>query len=81
MAERIEALGPVRGGARALYPWDEWMDGSAWRIHRGEDFEVSVTSMAAMLRIRGRNRGVPVSARIADPRTVEFQFSQEAQAA
>jgi hypothetical protein len=77
MAERIDALGPVKGGRPPLYPWDEWMDGSAWRIRRGDDFLVSAYSMAAQLRIRGNNCGVGVSARVADKDTVEFQFRVE----
>jgi hypothetical protein len=76
MAERIDALGPVRGRPQ-LYPWDEWMDGSAWRIRRGDDFLVSATSMAAQLRIRGNRLGVDVSARVVDEDTVEFQFLVE----
>lgn len=74
MAERIASLGPVRVGSTPLYPWDEWMDGSAWRIRRGEDFAVPVKSMASMIRIRGNQFGVGASARIVDENTVEFQF-------
>jgi hypothetical protein len=36
------------------------MDGSAWRIRRGEDFAVSTESMASMLRTQASSRGVTV---------------------
>lgn len=75
MAERIDALGSVRRGRPPLYPWDEWTDGSAWRITRGVDFEVSAQSMASMIRIRANNTGVVASANVVDGDTVEFQFT------
>lgn len=41
MAERLDGADlPVRrGGAPQKYPWDEWFDGSVWRLILGEDFE------------------------------------------
>lgn len=79
MAERIDNLTPLRG-RRSIYPWDEWMDGSAWRIRRGEDFEVSAESMAQHIRNRARDGGMSAHARLTDDgEAVEFQiFTKEA---
>lgn len=73
MAERISDLIPSRG-RRPMYPWDEWMDGTARRIRRGEDFEVSAESMAQHIRNTMRTRGLDGHARLsADGQGVDFQ--------
>lgn len=74
MAERIDNLSRAR---KTLYPWRNWMDGSAWRIHRGEDFEVSAESMAAQIRMRATREGMGAYARCPDEDTVEFEFSRK----
>lgn len=77
MAERIESLPPVKGRP-LIYPWSEWMDGSAWRITHGEDFHVSAATMAQLVRQRGLRHGVSVSARLSGDESVEFQFERKA---
>jgi hypothetical protein len=59
------------------------MDGCAWRIRRGEDFEVSAESMAQHIRNRARGRGMSAHARLTDDgEGVEFQvFKPEREAA
>lgn len=59
MAEIIEdgALRP-----RRRYPWDEWADGRARRIRRGEDFDTSAASMRVRLYQEARRRGLKVTA-------------------
>lgn len=76
MAERITELSPRRGGRPPLYPWDEWMDGHAWRITRPADFETPAKSMATTLYVHAARKGVSVSVRILGDDAVEFQFSQ-----
>jgi hypothetical protein len=80
VAERIDSLTPLRGRP-PVYPWETWMDGSAWRIRRGVDFLVSAESMAAQIRMRGARDDVAVFARCPDDDTVEFQFSPEEESA
>lgn len=78
MAERIDNLSPI--ARQRIYPWSEWLDGSAWRIRRGEDFEVTGDSMATMVRIRAQREGGTATCRVVeDGAVVEFQFiaSQE----
>lgn len=78
MAERISNLTPLRG-RRSVYPWGEWLDGSAWRIKRGVDFEVSAETMAQLVRNRARDRGMTAHARLVDDgEAVEFQVAREA---
>lgn len=78
MAERIDSL-PERAGRPPTYPWAEWMDGSAWRIVRGEDFEVEAVTMAAMIRNRARDARTSARAYV-DGDAVEFQFAAKAAA-
>lgn len=78
MAERLTSLDRSRP---TLYPWRQWLDGSPWRISRGEDFAVSAESMAAQIRMRATREGLKVFARCPDEDTVEFQFSREELAA
>lgn len=77
VAERINPLPTVvQGTHRRIYPWEEWTDGNAWRIRRGEDYEVPSESMAQMVRNYGRTNGIPVRAREnRELDAVEFQFS------
>lgn len=76
MAERIDNITPLRGRP-PLYPWDEWLDGSAWRITQGEDFDVTAETMAQMVRLRASKAGLSATARVRD-NTVEFQALKEA---
>lgn len=80
MAERITEFSPRRIGRPALYPWDEWTDGHAWRITRGEDFVSSPKSMGVTLYSHARRKGLDVHIRI-DGDAVEFQFTPQEMAA
>lgn len=72
MSERIEGatLPPRvrgkkrRGGKAEQYPFDEWFDGALWRLHRGEDFAVTPTSLRSALYAAAQRRGVKVETRI-----------------
>lgn len=73
MAERIEPL-KVRPGRAQRYPWAEWMDGSAWRIKRGVDFDSAAPAMRSVITAAASRRGVRVKTTVPDDETVEFQF-------
>lgn len=76
MAERIENLSTNRGGAPRKYPWELWTDGSAWRIVKGQDYDIPTVSMAAIVRGHARRNGLEVfTAQTRDQDGVEFQFS------
>lgn len=51
-------------GRPPKYPWDEWMDGSTWRITRGADFDVKVLSIRSGVHRCARQRGLRSEARI-----------------
>jgi hypothetical protein len=52
MGRRLDAFPgePSRGQRR--YPWDEWTDGSAWQIRRGEDYGVATENMRVNLHMK-----------------------------
>lgn len=52
MGRRLDAFPeqPSRGQRR--YPWDEWIDGSAWEIRRGEDYDVATENMRVNLHMK-----------------------------
>lgn len=43
MAERLVNW-PDRS-TPTIYPWDEWLDGSVWRLNPGEDFKCALPSV------------------------------------
>lgn len=49
---------------RDRYPWDEWLDGSAWLLRRGDDYTITTASMraAASRAATERNKRVRTSA-------------------
>lgn len=78
MADRIDTFTPGKGGALPKYPWEDWTDGSPWRIHRGQDYDISTESMAAVVRNYARRVGLTVETkRSRDEDFVEFQFGRE----
>ena len=80
MAERIDTFEPRKGGRPAIYPWATWMDGSAWRIRRGEDFDGPADAMAQTIRVHARRNGMSASASV-DGDAVEFRISPQEEAA
>lgn len=56
MAERVEEMPPRRAGA-AKYPWEEWMDGSVWKLTQGEDFPNAARSFRQAVYAAAKIRG------------------------
>lgn len=54
MAERLDHYDWSANRRRTNYPWDEWCDGSIWRVKQGEDFEVSARSLESTLRAKAK---------------------------
>jgi hypothetical protein len=48
MAQKLNAM-PKRRGRASVHPWDQWADGSVWKITQGEDFPGAVESMRTQL--------------------------------
>lgn len=76
MAERIDQVTPLRGRP-AIYPWELWLDGSAWRITRGTDFKIPPLSMAAIIRQAAQRQGMTATCRHVGDETIEFQVLSE----
>lgn len=52
MARRLDAF-PFTGTRRLRrYPWDEWIDGGAWEIRRGDDYDVDTENMRVNLHMK-----------------------------
>jgi hypothetical protein len=61
MAEKLDAFPQARH--RSEYPLDDWLDGSAWALIRGGDFDRSLTSMRTMLASGAKARGLKLRSR------------------
>jgi hypothetical protein len=70
MSERVEGatLPPRKRGkepkGRERYPFEQWFDGAVWRLRRGEDFDVTPTSMRGAIYGAAKRRGYKVETRI-----------------
>ncbi len=71
MAERLDNFNWDDENGRPGYPWDDWSDGSTWRI-----LQVALQSMASQIYLRANStpdRGARVSF-LDDPPGIRFQF-------
>jgi hypothetical protein len=76
MAERIDKLSPLRGRP-SVYPWSDWTDGQARRIHKGVDFPTDAFTMRSVITAHASRNGLRVHTRVPNDATVEFQFLVE----
>lgn len=76
MAERIEADSTTIW--KRAYPWDEWTDGSIWKVTQQEDFP-HTTAKSFQVRLYGiaRMRHMRVHTKVVGDDTVLFQFFKE----
>lgn len=51
-------------------PWDEWLDGSIWRLRRGEDFDVSAPTIQKRAHPAAQSRGLRVQTSVEDDDTI-----------
>lgn len=83
MAERVQNF--ARWSTRSVnaekekngYPWEEWADGTIWRIHAGADYVIKSSSMKAKLYQQGKRMGIRVRVVVdthTDPENITFQF-------
>lgn len=73
MAEQIESLSDRRAGGPAKYPWDLWMNGGAWRIEQGEDYEIHPNAMGGSIRRRADRLGKRARVHVFPNGRIEFQ--------
>jgi hypothetical protein len=74
VAEKISDF-TIQKTRTSRYPWEEWTDGSIWRIKQGEDFDTKVVSMVGTLYSKAKSRGLKVVLAYKDD-AVEFQFTK-----
>jgi len=54
MARRLDAF-PEAPSQR--YPWSEWLDGGAWELTKGQDYEARTSTIIANARSQAKRRG------------------------
>lgn len=57
MAEKLDNYQFSRHPHASKYPWDEWLDGSVWKLTKGEDFDVEPDSMTVTIYTTAKKRG------------------------
>lgn len=58
MAERVEVSIAGRTHSRKAYPWNDWGDGSTWKLKQGEDYFVPDTSFRGVVYAAAATRGM-----------------------
>lgn len=71
MAVAIERLTP----SLPQYPWQQWMNGKAYRAEVGVDFSCTIRGFLSSLYTRAERNGRTVTTTVVQDRYVEFQFN------
>lgn len=77
MGQRIDSF-TNKPRTQGKYPWNEWVDGSIWRITRGVDFTARMSSMRSHLYGEAYRRGMRVGISEISDDVFEFQFTPKA---
>jgi hypothetical protein len=74
MAEKLASFPkPERHGPSEMYPWDEWLDGSIWKLVRGDDFTTKTKSFQYQVYAKAARRDVNVRVSVRDGNTLVIQ--------
>jgi hypothetical protein len=62
MAQKIEEFPQGSRHGTRTYPWEEWQDGSAWKLQRGakKDFDAPIDQFRNRCYTRAKNVGLAV---------------------
>lgn len=60
MADRIAEITVAANTGGYKYPWNEWLDGSSWRLIRGEDYDIEDNNMRMQVRGAAKRRNLQV---------------------
>lgn len=66
MAHRLPSYDFPTGGPVSKYPWDEWLDGSVWRLIGGRDFQVPADNFRRHVCTTAKRRGLEVRTTVQD---------------
>ena len=76
MAEVLDQLPSASTGRSISYPWDQWMDGKARKLVKGEDFSCSPKSMRCMAYAKSKkaNKHLKTRTNPGEPDALWIQF-------
>lgn len=77
MAEKLKDYDFSGCGRTGLYPFNEWADGSIYRLRRGEDFTISAKGMSSGLGKWARKNGYLATIHVESDEAVVFQMLKE----
>lgn len=78
MAEQLKSYEFTKSsGRRSKYPWDEWLDGTIWRVKQGEDFDIDTKNFRNSVRAAAFKRGLGVHTEVEDDKTLVFQTHEK----
>jgi hypothetical protein len=80
VAERLDEYDFGASTRDSKYPWDEWADGSIWKVKTGKDFTCKPTGFRKALQAQAAKREMQVQVRNEKDGLV-FQFYLEGWAA
>lgn len=66
MAQRLDSYDFPPGGRAGKYPWDEWLDGSVWRLIGGEDFTTPARNFRRQVISVAQRRGLKAQTTVRD---------------
>jgi hypothetical protein len=78
MAKKLKDFAFTRS-SRSAYPWDQWLDGNAWALEAGADFEGSPGRLQSAAYVAAKARGGKVRTQRIDETTLAIQFYQDAE--
>lgn len=58
------------------YPWDEWLDGSIWKLKAGEDFKAKMHTFRSNAGTQARKRGGKLRSRKVEENGDEYIVMQ-----
>lgn len=76
MTQKLKTFEP----AVVRYPWDEWTDGSAYRVKHGRDFTCSIDGFITQLHRQASLRSKRVETVRREDGVVDFRYSPRAAA-
>ena len=56
MAKQVTSM--PRSKRSGLYPWSTWLDGNAWQLTQGEDFQPEPETFRAQVHMAAKARGL-----------------------
>lgn len=64
MAEKVDSFEFLNRGERGKYPWNEWLDGSIWKLKAGDDFKTNEKTFQGVARVAAYKRGLSLKTNI-----------------